>query len=47
MVENAKRKKKLILSNIDTQVKKMMANIRQYVVPLHKYQAMMDLQVPI
>ncbi|KAL7603858.1 NADP-dependent malic enzyme, chloroplastic isoform X1 [Lactuca sativa] len=33
-----------VVVNQDLQVKKMMANIRQYVVPLHKYQAMMDLQ---
>ncbi|XP_024971287.1 NADP-dependent malic enzyme, chloroplastic-like isoform X1 [Cynara cardunculus var. scolymus] len=33
-----------VVVNQNLQVKKMMNNIRQYDVPLHKYQAMMDLQ---
>ncbi|KAI3521516.1 hypothetical protein L1887_10986 [Cichorium endivia] len=33
-----------VVVNQDLQVKKMMANIRQYEIPLQKYQAMMDLQ---
>lgn len=33
-----------VVMSQDLQVKKLMHNIRQYEVPLQKYQAMMDLQ---
>ncbi|KAJ9559682.1 hypothetical protein OSB04_004842 [Centaurea solstitialis] len=37
-------KKDLIRDDVNNQVKKMMHNMRQYQVPLQRYQAMMDLQ---